>query len=177
MSDSVTPWTSAHQAPLSSTVSRSWLKFMSIASVMLFKHLSLSCPILLLPSILLSIGSFPMSGLFTSDGQSIGASASALVLPMNIQGWFLLELTGLISLLSKGLSRVFSSTTIRKYQFFTTQPSGPTLTSIHDYWKNHSLDYRDLCWQSDISAFLICSLGLPQLSFQEASGFLFVWLF
>ena len=73
MSDSVTPWTSAHQAPLSSTVSRSWLKFMSIASVMLFKHLSLSCPILLLPSILLSIGSFPMSGLFTSDGQSIDA--------------------------------------------------------------------------------------------------------
>ena len=71
-------------------------------------------------------GSFPVSGIFTSDGQSIGASPSALVFPMNIQGWFLLELTGLISLQSKGLSRVFSSTTIRKHQFFTSQTSGPT---------------------------------------------------
>ena len=63
-------------------------------------------------------GSFPMSWLFTSDGQSIGASASASVLSMNIQGWFPWELTGLISLLPKGLSRVFSSTTIQKHQFF-----------------------------------------------------------
>ena len=68
-------------------------------------------------------GSFPMSQLFTSGGQSIGASASASVLPMNIQGWFPLGLTGLISLLSKGLSRIFSSTTVRKHQFFSTQPS------------------------------------------------------
>ena len=66
--------------------------------------------------------SFPMSQLFTSCGQRIGASASALVLPMNIQGWFPLWLTGLISLLSKWLSRVFSSTTIRKHQFFGTLP-------------------------------------------------------
>ena len=63
-------------------------------------------------------GSFPMSQLFTSTGQSIGVSASASVLPMNIQGWFLLRLTGLISLLSKGLSRVFSSTTVQRHQFF-----------------------------------------------------------
>ena len=98
-------------------------------------------------------GSFPMSQFFTSGGQSTGVSASASVLPMNIQDWFLLELTGLIYLQSKGLSRVFSSTTIRKHQFFTSQPSGTTLTSIHNYWKNHSFDYRDLCWQSDISAF------------------------
>ena len=65
-------------------------------------------------------GSFPMSWLFMSDDQSFGASASASVLPMNIQGWFPLGLTGLISLLSKGLSRVFSSTTVRKHQFFST---------------------------------------------------------
>ena len=69
--------------------------------------------------------SFPMSRLFTSCGQNIGdwASASASVLPMNIQAWFPLGLTSLISLQSKGLSRVFSSTTVRKHQFFSTQPS------------------------------------------------------
>ena len=68
-------------------------------------------------------GSFLMSPLFTSGGQSIGASASASVLPVNIQDWFPLGLTGLISLLSKGLSRIFSSTTIRKHHFFCMQPS------------------------------------------------------
>ena len=71
----------------------------------------------------LASGSFPMSQLFTSDGQTIEALASASVLPMNIQGWFPLGLTGLISLLSKRLSRFFSSTTIRKHQFFNAQPS------------------------------------------------------
>ena len=65
-------------------------------------------------------GSFPMSWPFPSGGQSIGASASGLVLPMNIQGWFPLELTGFISLQSKGLSSVFSN---QKHQFFSTQPS------------------------------------------------------
>ena len=68
-------------------------------------------------------GSFLMSKLFTSGGQSIGVSASASVLPINIQDWFLLGLTSLISLLSKGLSRVFSSTTIQNHQFFGTWPS------------------------------------------------------
>ena len=67
-------------------------------------------------------GSFPMSQ-FSSGGQSIGASASASVLPMNSQDWFPLEWTGWISLLSKGLSRVFTNTTVRKHQFFGTQPS------------------------------------------------------
>ena len=66
---------------------------------------------------------FSMSWLFVSGGQSIGASVSVPVLPMTIQGWFPLGLTGFISLLSKGLSRVFSSTTVRKHQFFGTQPS------------------------------------------------------
>ena len=68
-------------------------------------------------------GSFPMSQFFTSGGQSIGVSASASVLPMNIQDWFPSGLTGLISLQSKGLSRVFSSTTVQKHQFFSTQLS------------------------------------------------------
>ena len=67
--------------------------------------------------------SFPMSWLFVSGGQSIGASASASVLPMSTQDWFPLGLTGLVSLLSKGLSRVFSSTTVQRHEFFSDQPS------------------------------------------------------
>ena len=97
-------------------------------------------------------GSFPMSRLFTSGGQRTGASAS--VLPMNIQGQFPLGLTALISLLSKGLLKVFSSTTFRKHQIFGLQPIyGPTLISIHDHWKNCSFDYTYLCRQSYVSAF------------------------
>ena len=81
--------------------------------------------------------SFPMSQLFVLGGQSNRASASALVLPMSIQDWYPLGFTGLISLLSKGLSRVFSSTTVWKHQFFGTLPFyDPTLMSIHAYWKN-----------------------------------------
>ena len=99
-------------------------------------------------------GSFPMSQLFISGGKSIGTSASASVLPMNIQSWFSLGLTGLIYVLYKGLSRVFSNTTVQNHQFFGAQLSlCPPLTSIRDYWKNHSFDYRDPCWQSDVSAF------------------------
>jgi len=85
-------------------------------------------------------GSFPMSQFFTSGGWSIGASASISVLLMDIQGWFPLGLTDLISLQSKGLSKVFSNTTVQKHQFFGTQPSyGLTLTSIHDYRKTIAL--------------------------------------
>ena len=98
-------------------------------------------------------GSFKMSQFFTSGGQSIGVSASTSVLPMNIQDWFPLGWTGWISLLSKGLSRVFSNTTVQKHHFFGTQPSCPTLTSIHDSWKHRSFDYMDLCRQSDVSVF------------------------
>ena len=96
--------------------------------------------------------SFPMSWLFASGGYSIGASASTSVLPMNIQGWFPLGLTGLIFLLSKGL---FSSITIWKYQFFGTQPSlwSNSHICIHDFWKNISFDCTDLCQQSDVFAF------------------------
>ena len=87
-------------------------------------------------------GSFPMSEFFASGGQSIGDSASASILPMNTQDWSLLGWTVWISLQSKGLSRVFYNTTAQKHQFFNTQfLYSPTLTSIHDYWKNHSLDY------------------------------------
>ena len=99
-------------------------------------------------------GSFPMSQLFTSGGQSIGAWSSASVLPMNIQDWFPSGLTGWISLQSKGLSRVFSSTTVQRHQFFGTQPSLWSNSHIHghDYLKNHSFDYTDLCQQRSYSS-------------------------
>ena len=83
-------------------------------------------------------GSFQMSQLFTSGGQSIAVSPSTSVLPMNIQEWSPLGWTSWISLQSKGLSRVFSNTTIQKHQFFGVSfLYSPTLTSMHDYWKNH----------------------------------------
>ena len=89
-------------------------------------------------------GSSPMSQLFISGSQSIGVSASASVLPINIQDWFPLGLTALIALLSKGLSRVFSSTTLQKHQLFSAQPSlwsnSHIRTWLLDYWKNYSFD-------------------------------------
>ena len=81
-------------------------------------------------------------------------SFSFSISPSNgYSGLFPLGWTGLISLQSKGLSRVFSNTTVQKHQFFSTQLYSPTLISIHDYWKNHSLDWTDLYWESNVSAF------------------------
>ena len=77
--------------------------------------------------------SFPMSQLFTSGGQSIGVSSSTSVLPMNTQDWSLLGWTGWISLQSKGLSRVFSNTTVQKHQFFSAQPSSQSNSHIHTW--------------------------------------------
>ena len=98
------PWTAAHQASLSITNSWSLLKLMSIKSVMPSNHFIFCRPLLLLPSIFSSIRVFSNDQFFLSGGQSIGVSASASVLPMNIQDWFPLALTALISLKSKGLS-------------------------------------------------------------------------
>ena len=117
------PWTAACQASLSITNSWNLLKLMSIASVMPPNHLILCHPLLLHLQSFSASGSFPVSQFFASGSQSIGVSASASVLPMNIQDWFPLGLTGLISLQSKGFSRVFSNTTIKKHQFFGSQLS------------------------------------------------------
>ena len=114
------------------TNSRSSLKLISIESVMPSNHLILCHPLLILPQSFPASGSFPMNQLFTSHGQRFGALASESVLPMNIQGWFPLRLTGLI-LQSKGLSRVFSSTTVWKHQFFRTQPSLWPSSRIHTW--------------------------------------------
>ena len=104
-------------------------------------------------------GVFPMSRLFISGDQNSGASASASVLPMNIQSWFPLGLTGLI-LLSRGLLGVFSSTTVWRHQFFGTLPLySPALTAICDHWEYDNLDYMDLCQQSNVCFSAHC-LGL-----------------
>ena len=144
MSNSLRPHELQHaRPPCSSPVSRvhpnscplSWSCHPTISSsVVPFSSCPLSFP---------ASGSFQMSQLFASSGQSIGVSASTSVLPMNAQDWFPLGWTGWISLQSKGLSRVFSNTTVQKHQFFCSFFSflySPTLTSIHDHWKNHSLD-------------------------------------
>ena len=117
-----TPWTAARQASLSIKNSRSPPKPMSIESVMLSNQFILCRPLLLLPSVFPSIRILSGSAVHIR-WQSIGVSASASVLPMNIQGWFPLGLTGLISLQSKGLSKVFSNTTVQKHQFFSAQLS------------------------------------------------------
>ena len=107
------------------------------------------------PQPLPASGSFPMSQLFAWCGQSTGVSASASVLPMNTQDWSPSGWTGWIFLHSKGLSRTFSDTTQFKSINFSALSflHSPTLTSIHDHWKNHSFDQTDLCWQSNVSAF------------------------
>ena len=98
--------------------------------------------------------SLPKSGLFTLGGQNTGASALGSVFPKNIQSWFPLVLIGLISLQSKGLSRVFSSTTIQSINSSVLSLLyGLSLTIIHDYWKNHSFDYMYRFQQSEVSAF------------------------
>ena len=91
-------------------------KFISIVLMIPFSHLILWCPLLLLPSVSRHQGFFPMRQLFTSDEQNTGVSASALVLP-SVQGWFPLRAIGLMSLLSKELWRVFSSTIVWRHQF------------------------------------------------------------
>ena len=137
----VTPWTTVFQASLSITNSWSLLKLMSIKLVMPSNHLILCRPLLLPPSIFPSIRVFSMSQFFTSGGQSIGVSGLASVLPMSIQDWFLLGWTGWISLQSKGLSRVFSNTTVQKHQFFGTQLSLQSNCHIHTWLlENQSFD-------------------------------------
>ena len=129
----VTPWTAACQASVSSLSPR-----VSSNSCPLSRccHPSISSSVTPFSSCLQHFpasGSFPVSRLFASDGQSIGTLASASVPPMNIQGWFPLRWTGLVSLQFKGLSRVFSNTTVQKQQFFGTQPSLWSNSHIHTW--------------------------------------------
>ena len=127
----VTPWTAARQASLSITNSWRLLKLMSIESQ--WCHPAISSSVVPFSSCLQSfpaLGSFQMSQFFTVVGQRIGVSASASVLPMNIQDWSPLGWTGWISLQSKGFSRVFSNTTVQKHRFFSAQLS---LSQVNDF--------------------------------------------
>ena len=149
VSDSATPWTTVCQASLSITISR---------------FCPNSCPLSLWSylTILISVASF-LPSIFPSIRVFSNEEALCIRWPkygsfsisssMNIQGWFPLELTGLISLQSNRLSRVFQ-TTIQRNQLFGLQPSfWSTLTFMHDYWRNHSCDYVHFCQQSNVSTF------------------------
>ena len=155
MSNSANPWTEACQASLSITNSWSLLKHMSIESVTPSKHSILHQPLLLSPSISFPASkSFQMSQFFTSGGQSIAISATASVLPMNIQDDLLED--GLVIFPCSSRDSQRSSPTPQFKSINSSVLSSlysPTLTSMHDDWKIHSFDYTDLCWQSYVSAF------------------------
>ena len=138
---------------LSITLSWSLLKFMSIESVLLSHHLISATLFSFCPQSFPASGSFPGSQFFTSGRQSIGASTSTSVFPMNIQGWSPLGWTGWISLQSKALSRVFSNTTVQNHQFFGSELSFWSSAYIRTWLpKNHRFDCTDLCQKSDIFA-------------------------
>ena len=157
-----TPWTAAHQASLSFTNSWSLLKLMSIDLVMLSNHFMLSC-LLLFPSIFSSIRVFSNDSalcLMWPKYRSFSIS------PSN-------EYSGLISFRIVWLDllavqgRTQESSPAPQFKSINSSALsllyGPTLTPIHDYWKDHSFDCRDLCWQTDVSALLKCCLGLGKL--------------
>ena len=134
------PWTASHQASLSFTICQSLLKLMSIESVMLSNNLILCCTLFLLPSI------FPSMRVFSNESAlhirwSKYWSFSFSISPSNDYSGFISFRIDWFDLLAiQGLSRVFSNTTVQKHQFFSAQLYSPTLTSIHDYWKNHIFD-------------------------------------
>ena len=143
-------WTATHQTSLSFTISQSLLKLMSIELVMPSNHLIL-CR-LLLPSI------FPQIRVFSNESVlhirwSKYWSFSFNISPSN-SGLISFRIDWLDLFAVQETLRILSNTAVQKHQFFTLSfPYSPTLTSIHDYWKNHSFDQMDLCWQSNLSAF------------------------
>ena len=137
---SLFPWACSNSCPLTQ-----WCHPTIASSVIPFSSCPQSFP---------ASGSFPVNQLFSSGGQSIGASASASVLPMNVQGWFPLGSTGLISLQSRNSQESSPTQQFESINSLALRLHyDPTLTSIRDYWKNHSFDYTGLCWQTDVSAF------------------------
>ena len=134
-----TPWTQHARPPCPSTAPGLYSNSCSLSR---WCHPTISFSVIPFSSYLQTLpasGSFQMSQFFTSGAQSIGISASAPVLPMNIQDWFPLGWAGWISLQSKGILRVFFNTTVQKHQFFSTQLSLNSNSHIHsDYWKNHN---------------------------------------
>ena len=156
-----TPETAACQASLYITNSRSLVSYIHQTHVHWVGDAITSSSVVPFSSCLQSFpasGSFQMSQLFASGGQSIGVSASASVFPRNIQDWFPLRLTGWISLQSKGPSRVFYTTVQKLQSSALSFLYSPTLISIHVYCKNHSFGYMDFCHKV-VSLFLICYIS------------------
>ena len=157
MSDSFHELHAAHQASLSFTVSRSLLKLMSIESVILSNHLILSCPLLLLPSVFPSIRVFSNELALCIRWPKYW-SFSISISPSNEYSELISFRIDWFDLLAGESSPAPQFKSINSLVLSLLY--GPTLTSIYDYWKNHSFDYTDLCQQSAISAFLIYCLGL-----------------
>ena len=145
------PMNHSMKASLSITNSQSLLKPMSTESVMPSNYLILCIPFSSCPQSFPASGSFPVNQLFTSCGQRIEVSASTSVLPMNTQDWFPLGWTGW-SPCSPRDSQGSSTPHLKSINSFALSFFIVQLTSIHDYWQNHSLDWMDLWWQSDVSA-------------------------
>ena len=158
----LSPGVSSHSCPLNQ-----WCFVFISSSAALFSFCLPSCP---------ALGSFPKSRLFATSGQSIGASVSASVLPMNIQGWFYLGWTGWISLQSKGLSRVFSSTVVWNHQFFGAQPSssGPSLTFVCAARKTIALTIQTFVGKVMSLLFNTLSRVVNSFSFKERVFFNFM---
>ena len=147
-------WTAARQTSQSFTISQSLFKLMSIESVMPSIHLVFCHPLLLLPSIFPSIRVFSNESALHIRWPKYWSFSFSISPSSEYSGLISFRIDYLISLQSKGLSRVFSNTTIEKHQFFGTQPFlWSNSHIIHDYWKNHSFDEMDLCRQSNVSAF------------------------
>ena len=134
-------------------------------------------PLILLPSIFPSIRVFPTSQFFASGGQSIGASASASVLLMNIQDWFPLGWTGWISLQSKGLSKIFSNTTVQKHQFFSAQLSLESSSHIHTWLLGKTIVLTRWNFVSKVMSLLFNMLSRLIIAFLPRSKCLLIsWL-
>ena len=172
----VTPWIAASQASLSPSPA----VCSNSCPVSQWCHPTISSSVFPLSSCLQSFpasGSFPINCFFTSGGQTIGASASASVLPMNIQGWFPLGLTGLISLQSKGLSRVFSRTTVQKHQFFGTQPFLLSSSHIHTWLPERNIALTVRTFVGKVMSLLFNILSRFVTSFLPRSKCLLIsWL-
>ena len=150
----MTPWTAAHQASLSSTSSQNLLKLMSTELMMLFNHVILCHPLLLLPLIFPSIRVLSNESALRIRWPKHWSFSFSISPSNEYSGLISFRIDCWISLQSKGLSRVLSNTTVQKHQLLVLSfLIDPALTSIHDCWKNHSLEYTDLWWQSDVSAF------------------------
>ena len=152
-SNSVTPWTAARQASLSLTLSQSLPKSMPIASVMPSSHLILCLPTLLLPSVFPSIRVFSNESALRIRWPKYWSFSFSISPSNKYSGLISPKIDWLGLLASIGISGVFSSTVVWRHQFFRTLFYGPDLTTIYDHREDHSFDYMDLCWQSDVSAF------------------------